>query len=126
MGSPPQPGPRGYLSLDRGTHWASKGLPIAGAESPPRLPCTGPQSSLQSGLVVARLLYLQRKVKQQRPPLIGRVLHPHLLGGWYFAGFLGPSPLLGLFHLSAPFAASFLGYWHTAGLLFPSTGALAP
>ena len=82
MGSPPQPGPRGYLSLDRGTHWASKGLPIAGAESPPRLPCTGPQSSLQSGLVVARLRYLQRKVKQQRPPLIGRVLHPHLLGGW--------------------------------------------
>ena len=84
MGSPPQPGPRGYLSLDRGTHWASKGLPIAGAESPPRLPCTGPQSSLQSGLVVACLRYLQRKVKQQITPTFWAGLHPLFLGRWNF------------------------------------------
>ena len=78
MGSPRQPGPRGYLPLGRGTLWTQLGLPIAGAESPPRLPLAGPQSSLQSGLVVARLRYLQRNLKQQKPPLIGRVLHPRL------------------------------------------------
>ena len=109
MGSPPQPGPRGYLPLGRGTLWTLSGLPNAGAGSPPRLPLAGPQSSVQSGLVVARLRYLQRKVKQQKPPLLGRVLHPLFLGGWYFAGFLGPSPFLGLFLLSAPFTALFLG-----------------
>ena len=62
---------------------------------------------------MAPLLYLQDKVKQQRPPLIGRVLHPHLLGGWYLLCFLGPGPLVGLSHLSAPFLAR-LGSWHIA------------
>ena len=61
----------GYLPLGRGTHWTLVGLPSAGAESSPQIPLAGPQSSLQSGLVVARLRYLQRKLKQQRPPRVG-------------------------------------------------------
>ena len=45
----------GYLPLGRGTLWTLVGLPSAGAESSPQFPLAGPQSSLQSGLVVARL-----------------------------------------------------------------------
>ena len=61
----------GYLPLGRGTHWTLVGLPSAGAESSPQFPLARPQSSLQSGLVVARLRYLQCKVKRQRPPRAG-------------------------------------------------------
>ena len=63
--------PGGYLPLGRGTIWTLVGLPSAGAESYPQFPLARPQSSVQSGLVVARLLYLQDKGKQQRPPRAG-------------------------------------------------------
>ena len=63
--------PGGYLPLGRGTLWTLVGRPSAGAESSPQFPLAGPQASLQSGLVVARLRYLQQKVKQQRPPRAG-------------------------------------------------------
>ena len=35
--------PGGYLPLGRGTLWTPKGLPIAGAESPPSSPELGPK-----------------------------------------------------------------------------------
>ena len=100
--------PGGYLPLGRGTLWTLSGLPIAGAESSPQFPLAGPQASLQSSLVVARLLYLQDKVKQQKSPLIGRILHPPLIGRVEKTGFLGRNPFLGLSTLSAPFFAFFL------------------
>ena len=117
----------GYLPLGRGTHWTLVGLPSAGAESSPQIPLAGPQASLQSGLVVARLRYLQRKLKQQMtpsfragpsPPFIRRVVFCPV--SW------GPTFCLDLVTCLLPLLVFFLGSWHTAALLAPSTGALAP
>ena len=117
---------RGYLPLGRGALWTPKGLLSAGAESSPWIPLGWAPIFFAEQPVVACLRYLQRKVKQQRPPRAGpsppfiRRVETAL-----FFLFLGAQPLS---HLSAHFLLAWgpgTGPAHLQlALSRPSTGAV--